>query len=51
MIRFYGMSYFWYTLFSIFTALVVSVVVSYFTGRIETLSYALDVSDTCFLPG
>lgn len=33
--RFYGMSYFWYTLFSIFTALVVSLVVSFFTGRID----------------
>ncbi|CAF0857456.1 unnamed protein product [Adineta ricciae] len=30
--RFYGMSYFWYTLMSIFTALTVSLVVSYFTG-------------------
>jgi hypothetical protein len=33
LVRFYGMSYFWYTMFSIFTALIVSVVVSYFTGR------------------
>ena len=51
MVRFYGMSYFWYTLFSIFTALVVSVVVSYFTGRIERASYALGMFDTCFLSG
>ena len=33
--RFYGMSYFWYTMFSIFVALVVSVIVSFFTGLIE----------------
>ncbi|CAF0974822.1 unnamed protein product [Adineta steineri] len=32
LVPFYGMSYFWYTMFSIFTALVVSVVVSFFTG-------------------
>ncbi|CAF2311802.1 unnamed protein product [Rotaria sp. Silwood2] len=32
LVRFYGMSYFWYTLFSIFTAVIVSLVVSYFTG-------------------
>jgi hypothetical protein len=32
---FYGMSYFWYTMFSIFIALIVSVVVSYFTGKIQ----------------
>ncbi|CAF1284539.1 unnamed protein product [Rotaria sordida] len=32
LVRFYGMSYFWYTMFSIFTAVIVSLVVSYFTG-------------------
>ncbi|CAF3814058.1 unnamed protein product [Adineta steineri] len=32
LVPFYGMSYFWYTMFSIFTALIVSVVVSFFTG-------------------
>lgn len=31
--RFYGISYFWYTLFSIFTALIASVVVNYFERR------------------
>ncbi len=36
---FYGMSYFWYTMFSIFIALIVSVVVSYFTGMIERIHY------------
>ena len=36
---FYGMSYFWYTMFSIFVALIVSVVVSYFTGMTEKIHY------------
>ena len=43
LLPFYGMSYFWYTMFSIFTALIVSVVVSYFTGEFRQ-SFCLEQS-------